>query len=64
MGLVEAGQHRMRLFARYDLAGELTEIGHATIIIEPDVLSKWKSGGTQASEFRHRDIDLKKLPRR
>jgi hypothetical protein len=63
LSLVEAGQHKMHLFARYNLANELTKIAHANIIIEQDMLSNWRSGKTQASEYRHRDIEIKKLPR-
>jgi hypothetical protein len=63
MSLVEVGQHAVRVFARYNLAGKFTKIGNSTIIIEPDVLSNWKSGKTQVFEFRHRDTEIKKLPR-
>lgn len=61
---VEAGQHPVRVFARYDFAKELTKIGDARIIIEPDAFRDWKLGKSVLSEYRHRDTDIKKLPRR
>ncbi|SRR6266566_3129494 len=62
--LVEPGQHPLRIFARYNLAAELTKVVDAKIVLEPDVIKGWRTGVTQVGEVRHRDTQIKALPRK
>jgi hypothetical protein len=62
--LLEPGQHPLHIFARYNLARELTRITAAKIAVESDVIAGWKAGVAQVGEVRHRDTQIKALPRK
>jgi hypothetical protein len=61
--MIAAGQHTLRLYARHNLKRELEQIASAKIIFENDVLAR-KAGETVAGEIRHRDTNIKELPRK
>lgn len=63
LSFIESGEHALRVFARYDLEPRLTRIIDAKLIFQADHLAQWKQGITIGGELRHRDTNIKALPR-